>query len=204
MSKTKPSGDGNYEVLFILPNKYTEDEAKQVVVDVQNMIEKQQGKITYEEFWGKKKLAYPIKHNHFGYYQLFKFDLDRKNLQELNNLMRLSDKIIRHQIVKIKKQSTEEILEEKKKQEELNKKEKEAREEKKPKAKRTEKPASTETSKAEKKEVEKKSEKKTEPKEEKLKEEKKAEKKKDQEETNTLNDLDDKLQGILDAEDLLK
>ncbi len=200
MSKTKPAGDGHYEILFIIPNQYTEEEAKKIIEDVNKLITKEDGKIIYEEFWGKKKLAYPINHNHFGYYQLIKFDLDRKNLKELNNLMRLSDKIIRHQIVKIKEQSLEQILEEKKKQEELNQKEKDAKEEKDQKNKKVDKNVSKEgsenkkntTKKTEKKELSDKSD------------SKKKIKRTSQEEKDDLKNLDDKLQGILDAKDLIK
>lgn len=200
MSKTKPAGDGHYEMLFIISNQYTEEEAKNIIDGTNKLISKEGGAIIYEEFWGKKKLAYPIKHNHFGYYQLVRFDLNRKNLQELNNLIRLSDKIIRHQIIKIKKQSLEEILKEKKKQEELNQKEKDAREEKNLKNKRIEKNTTKEEIKN-KKTITDKSKK------DNLTDNSNNQKKvkrTSQEEKEDLKNLDDKLQGILDAQDLLK
>ncbi|NCD00634.1 30S ribosomal protein S6 [bacterium] len=195
MSKTKPSGLGHYEVLFIIPNKYTEDEAKEIIKEVQKIIEKFSGIITYEEFWGKKKLAYPIQHNHFGYYQLFRFDSERNELHEINETLRLFEKTIRHQIVKVKKMTTEEILEQKKKQEELSKKEKKQNEEK--KAPNTKAPVkkNIET-------VEEKNDEIVEEKPKKTKEEKEKIKKDDSK--SDLKDLDDKLQGILEAKDLIK
>lgn len=193
MSKTKPSGPGNYEVLFIVPNKYTEDEAKGVIKEVQETIEKFSGIITYQEFWGKKKLAYPIQHNYFGYYQLFRFDAEREELKNINETLRLFEKIIRHQIVKVEKMTTEEILEQKKRQDELVKKEKKQNEEKKI---GTPKPV-------EKKENIEKNIKKTEKESPKKTKEEKKEIEKDNLKSD-LKDLDDKLQGILDAKDLIK
>ena len=57
MSKTKKSTKGHYELLFIVPNKFTEDETKQIIAKVDEIIIKSGGEITYREYWGKKKLA---------------------------------------------------------------------------------------------------------------------------------------------------
>jgi|AntRauTorckE6833_2_1112554.scaffolds.fasta_scaffold00060_43 ribosomal protein S6 len=210
MSKTKPSGPGHYEVLFIIANEYTEEEAKKISQDVEGIISKYKGEITYKEFWGKKKLAYPIKHNHFGYYSLLEFDLETQSLPELNENLRLFDKIIRFQIIKTKKRTLEEINAEKAKQEALSKDKEEKEAKKEPKEKETtSKDKDDATEKAEEKKAEKKEEKKEEKveekedkKEEKAEEKKKEEKKEDNGES--LKDLDDKLDNILDAQDLIK
>ncbi len=99
MSKTKTTGVTHYEILFIIPNKFTEDEAKTVSVGVEKVIEANNGAITLREFWGKKRLAYDIKHNAFGYYSLFEFDLEGKNLAKIDTALRLSVDVLRHQIV---------------------------------------------------------------------------------------------------------
>ena len=106
MSKTKKTGAGHYEILFIVPNKFTEDEAKKIATKVETMIIEAEGKITFGEFWGKKKLAYKIKHNEYGYYGLFEFDLEKEILAKIENDLRLSTEILRHQIV-VKKTKTE-------------------------------------------------------------------------------------------------
>ncbi|MFP4514667.1 MAG: 30S ribosomal protein S6 [Parcubacteria group bacterium] len=199
MSKTKPSGPGHYEVLFIMANEYTEEEAKKISQDVEGIIAKYKGEITYKEFWGKKKLAYPIKHNHFGYYSLLEFDLETTALPDLNENLRLFDKIIRFQIIKRTKRTLEEINAEKAKQEALskNKDEKETKEKGDTATKKTE-DDSTEKIKEEKK----KESKEEVSKEEDKKKESKEEDKKEKEES--LKDLDDKLDNILDAQDLIK
>jgi small subunit ribosomal protein S6 len=215
MSKTKPSGPGHYEVLFIIANEYTEEEAKKISQDIEDIISKYKGEISYKEFWGKKKLAYPIKHNHFGYYSLLEFDLETKSLPELNENLRLFDKIIRFQIIKIRKRTLEEINAEKAKQEALskNKEEKYTKEEKTTTTSKEkgDKDDSTEEKVEEKKIGEGKEEKdkeereETKDKEEKDKVEKDKEEKKDKKEKeDSLKDLDDKLDNILDSQDLIK
>ena len=109
MSKTKAAGTTHYEILFILPNKFTEDEAKKVMEKVGQVITTNGGQITYNEFWGKKKLAYEIKHNAYGYYGLFEFDLEGNLLAVVDKNLRLSTDVLRHQIVVKKVKSAEEI-----------------------------------------------------------------------------------------------
>jgi small subunit ribosomal protein S6 len=175
MSKTKELGANHYEILFIIPNNYTEDEAKKISQSTEELIKKIGGKINYQEYWGKKKLAYEIKGFHHGYYNLFEFDLEGNKLAALDRKLKLSSDVLRHQIIRRKKRSHEEIEKEKARQEKSIKKEKED--------KKTEETI--------KKEIKK-------PKEEtntKVKEKNDAK--------NNLKDLDEKLEGILDSSDLI-
>ena len=99
----------HYEVLFIIPNRFTDDEAKTVSANVEKIIADGGGNVTLREYWGKKRLAYEIKHNAFGYYSLFEFDLEGKNLAKIDTALRLSTDVLRHQVV-VKKMKSEEAL----------------------------------------------------------------------------------------------
>jgi len=170
MSKTKTSGLTHYEILFIIPNKFTDDEAKKVSEQVEKILTDGGASITLRDYWGKKKLAYEIKHNSFGYYSLFEFDLNGAQLAAIDKSLRLFSDILRHQIV-VKKQKTAEELEKTKKIQ-----------------------AKIESKRAEKKKVE---------------EEKAAEAapkkpaKESKRRSGDLKDLDQKLEGILNAKDLI-
>ncbi|HNU81742.1 MAG TPA: 30S ribosomal protein S6 [bacterium] len=117
MSKSKASGPSSYEVLFIVANNYTEEEAKTIVSKVEAIISENGGNITYREFWGKKKLAYVIKQNHYGYYSLCEFNAKRETIAKLDRTLRLSHEVLRHQIISIKAVSDEERAKIKEKQE---------------------------------------------------------------------------------------
>lgn len=108
MSKTKKSEANHYEMLFIIPNKFTDEEAKNQVTKVEELIVAQGGTITYREYWGKKRLAYEIKHNHYGYYSLCEFDIARTAIAKIDNDLRLSNDVLRHQVVAVKALSNEE------------------------------------------------------------------------------------------------
>ena len=105
MSKTKRSGANHYEILFIIPNKFTDEEARTIYAEVEKNLVSFGGQVTHREYWGKKRLAYEIKHNAFGYYGLYEFDLDGAELAKVDSSLRLSTNILRHQVI-VKKQKT--------------------------------------------------------------------------------------------------
>lgn len=90
----------HYELLYIVPIKFTEEELKNVTGNVSGLIEKAGGKITKDENLGKKKLAYPIKGCRHGYYILSEMDMETSGLKQLNRDLGLAQEIIRYQIVK--------------------------------------------------------------------------------------------------------
>lgn len=167
MSKTKKSGMNRYEIMFIVPNKFTEDEAKTIIGRVEKMITEAEGKIAYSEYWGKKKLAYEIKHNAYGYYQLYQFDLAGKDLLKIDTDLRLSHEILRHQILSVTAKTPEELAKAKAAREKMEAKREEEEAAKKEAAKPTKKVTPKEENRAE------------------------------------LKDLDEKLEGILKADDLI-
>jgi small subunit ribosomal protein S6 len=173
MSKTKNSGATHYEILFIVPNKFTEDEAKTVSSQVEKVIEENDGKVTFREFWGKKKLAYEIKHNAYGYYSLFEFDLEGENLAKIDKNLRLSTDILRHQIIVKKAKSEKDLAHDKLIRAKIDSKKATEEKSKEEKTKKAFAPAATSKSK--------------EVKETKV----------------DLKDLDEKLEGILSAKDLI-
>ncbi len=113
MSKTKKNGTTHYELLYILSNQFTLEEAKKIDEQIRKIIFDQGGKVTYNNEWGKKKLAYPIVHNTHGYYYLVEFDILGEYLSKIDEWLKMNRDILRHQIVKTKKRIQEEKEKEK-------------------------------------------------------------------------------------------
>jgi small subunit ribosomal protein S6 len=86
------------------------------------MLVKHGAVLGYQEFLGKKKLAYPINKIAHGYYLVLEFELaDGQALKEINNLLRLDKQILRSLIISKKKITSEEIARQKQEaQEEKN------------------------------------------------------------------------------------
>ncbi len=141
MSKTKPSGLIHYEILFIIPNRFTDEEAQEVFKKVGQLITSLEGKISLENYWGKKKFAYPIKGEYYGYYGLFEFELERAAVTEINNKLRLDNNIVRFLIVKKDVKSEEQVKKDEKIKEKIETKKAKAKEEVAKEEKKTTKPS---------------------------------------------------------------
>lgn len=100
MSKLKTTGKNHYELLYIISNKFTEDEIEPIMAKVEKLITDHGGVMTFSQCWGKKHLCYPIKGFNHGYYVCLEFDLDGNNLKEVEHFLRMSNEFLRHQVVK--------------------------------------------------------------------------------------------------------
>lgn len=100
----------NYELLYIVSNQYTEIELEDIKKHVNELLEKQGGVIGYQDTLGKKKLAYPINKNAYGYYIIEEFELeDGSKIDKINNELKLDKQILRALVIAKDKITQEEI-----------------------------------------------------------------------------------------------
>ena len=114
MSKVKSGETPHYELLYLISNKFSEDEVKPIMEKVSSLIADNQGQITKSEELGKKRLAYPIKGFRFGYYNLVEFDMAGENLINVDRALRMMNEILRQQIVLKAIKTEEQIAQDKK------------------------------------------------------------------------------------------
>lgn len=88
-----------YEVLFILSPQVAEEEANTLIGDFKKVGESTGAKLSNEEPWGRRRLAYPIQKFNEGHYHLFVFESEG-SLAELDRRMKNSDRVLRHMIVR--------------------------------------------------------------------------------------------------------
>ena len=50
--------------------------------------------------WGKRRLAYTVKDQREGHYVVAEFDLDQPRVQEVDRLLKISDTVFRHMLVR--------------------------------------------------------------------------------------------------------
>ena len=88
-----------YELVFII--KPMEEEATQAVIaKFEAMVANNGGTIEKIDRWGKRRLAYLVKDLTEGYYCIFQFTGEPETVAELNRVMKITDDILRHMIVK--------------------------------------------------------------------------------------------------------
>ena len=90
-----------YETVVILRSDTDDDGVEKINTRVANVIEKNTGGLVQVDVWGKKKLAYPIKHDAKGVYCYFKYLAESKLVAELERNLRMWDEILKYQTVRL-------------------------------------------------------------------------------------------------------
>lgn len=90
-----------YETIYIVQPDLGDEELKGLSTKVQDIIASMNGDFKRLEDWGVRKLAYPINKNPRGRYFYLRFDGDSALIAELERRLRLDDKVIRYQSVKL-------------------------------------------------------------------------------------------------------
>ena len=90
--------NGNYEVVYILDPAMSEEATAALVAKFKTMAEAH-GTVKEVDEWGKRRLAYPINDLNEGYYGLMSFDSDAAFPNELARVLRITDGVMRSQVV---------------------------------------------------------------------------------------------------------
>jgi len=89
-----------YEVLYIVRADLEDDKVQDAVKRVNSLIERSGGMIERTNLWGKRKLAYEVKHQKEGSYVLQDFQLDPDRVPELEAGLKITEEVLRHLIVR--------------------------------------------------------------------------------------------------------
>ena len=91
----------DYELIVIVSPDVPEEELPTHLDKISEFITNKGGSVTEVERWGKRKLAYPINHFREGNYVLTRFKLEPGTTAELEANLRISEKILRHLLVRL-------------------------------------------------------------------------------------------------------
>lgn len=89
-----------YEAMFILRPDLEEEAIKELVARFQEIVTSRGGEVTQVNEMGRRRLAYPIQHFREGYYVVLNFNSKPDASEELNRVMRITDSVIRHMIIR--------------------------------------------------------------------------------------------------------
>ena len=90
----------DYEVLYIVRADLDDDKVQDAVKRVNTLIERSGGTPERTNQWGKRKLAYEVKHQKEGAYILQDFQLDPERISELESGLKITEEVMRHLIVR--------------------------------------------------------------------------------------------------------
>ena len=91
----------DYELVLVISPEVVEEEFEAAINNVSRFITESGGIVSDIERWGKKRLAYPIRHFVEGSYVLTRFKLNPAFGKELGANLRISEEVLRHLLVKL-------------------------------------------------------------------------------------------------------
>ncbi len=89
-----------YELLFFVAPSIDEDSRAAVMKRIETTIADGKGTVDNVDVWGKRTLAYEINGLTDGDYTLIDFHANPENVAELDRVLRITDAVVRHMIVK--------------------------------------------------------------------------------------------------------
>ena len=87
-------------MLIVIP-ELDEEQVENTISRFQTIIGRTGGEVRDVNHWGRRKLAYEIEHRTDGYYVVMEFTTGERTLGELKRIVRVSDDVLRHMIVKL-------------------------------------------------------------------------------------------------------
>ncbi len=91
----------DYELVFIVSPEAAEESLDATIEGVSQLITGKGGIVSDVEKWGKRRLAYPIKHFGEGSYVLLRLKLKPGHNKELHTNLNISEDILRYLLIKL-------------------------------------------------------------------------------------------------------
>lgn len=100
VSEATAAKTNNYELIVIIRPDLADDKLEAALENVKRFITGKSGVISDVQRWGKRRLAYHIKHFGEGVYVLVRFQSRASANREIETSLRISDDVLRHLLVK--------------------------------------------------------------------------------------------------------
>lgn len=100
----------HYQTVLILKPDLDEGHVDEAVEKITGFIEKYGGASVKLERWGKKRLAYRVRKNKFGYYLNWYHTADPAHLAEFEKELQLFDPVIKYLIIRLEERDLDRIL----------------------------------------------------------------------------------------------
>ena len=88
-----------YEIMLMIEPEVAEDRHGEIIERIKDIVEKGSGTWGQVESWGKRKLAYEIKHQTEAWYYVITFDSSAEALAEVQRVLAITDGVMRFMAV---------------------------------------------------------------------------------------------------------
>jgi small subunit ribosomal protein S6 len=86
--------------MYIVKPELDDQAVQQEIEKVGQLIQTNGGQVKKVTPWGKRRLAYTVKDQREGHYVVEEFDLDQAKVAEVERVLRISDTVFRHLLVR--------------------------------------------------------------------------------------------------------
>ena len=91
-----------FEHVIILKQSLSSNELSNELKNHSNMVSELSGNVVYQESWGMRNLAYPIKNNKKAFYEFMNIEMPQENIDLMNSKLNLNENVIRYLSIKVK------------------------------------------------------------------------------------------------------
>ena len=92
-----------YETVFIATPVLSEEQMKETVKKYTDLLTSKGAEIVYENNWGMRKLAYPIRKKNTGFYYLIEFNAEGSLIADLEIAYKRDERLLRFLTVSLDK-----------------------------------------------------------------------------------------------------
>jgi small subunit ribosomal protein S6 len=90
-----------YETVIVLTPEMEEQEQKSFIEKLSGILNSAGSSVEKIDYWGKRKLAYPIKKKLEGSYICMTYQADGENVKELERVLRVTENVLRYLTVRV-------------------------------------------------------------------------------------------------------
>src|ERR1035438_10348166 len=94
-----------YETIFIAEPEISNDQVDQLINKIKQVITANQGTLSGEDRWGRRRMAYAIHGHKEGYYAVLNFTAEAPVVNAIEHLYNVTDSVIRHLTTRIIKKN---------------------------------------------------------------------------------------------------
>ena len=91
-----------FEHVIILKQSLSSNELSNELKSHTDMLSELNGNVVYQESWGMRNLAYPIKNNKKAFYEFMNIEIPQENIDLMNSKLNLNENVIRYLSIKVK------------------------------------------------------------------------------------------------------
>jgi len=92
-----------YETVFIMTPVLSEEQMKEAVQKFRNYLTEKGAEIVFEDYWGMRKMAYPIQKKSSGFFHLIEFKAEGSIIRDYEVAFKRDERILRFLTVKLDK-----------------------------------------------------------------------------------------------------